>query len=413
MRPALLRRLLLIGLFNLCLVALWGMLMRYKIAFNFPALDQKHAQHAHSHFAFAGWVTHMLYTLYTYYLCKYKPDVHLKKYISLIVVNLLAAIGMLFSFTAGGYSALSIIFSTITIVVGVFGAVFFIRDSRHVEPLAQSRPWLVTGLLAHVFSAIGPFMLAYMMATHTLQEKIYLGSVYFLLHFEYNGWFFFGCMGLFLLMMQQTNLNIRREFMLLAICLVPTYFLSTLWAKLPLWLLIITAIAACVQLIAWIMLAAKLWKQRAGLGSEMKPVLKFLLFLAGACLTLKYILQAISTQPDISRLVFGFRPIVIAYLHLVLLAVISLFLLTYVFARKLIVDSKTAIAGLVFFTIAIFLNQIILAIQGIASFAYFPVPFANEGLFVVAVMLFTGALWMLMSQRPSSANYKLPDASHL
>ena len=43
------------SIFNLMLVALIGLLMRYKILFEFPLLDQKSLQHSHSHFAFAGW----------------------------------------------------------------------------------------------------------------------------------------------------------------------------------------------------------------------------------------------------------------------------------------------------------------------------------------------------------------------
>ena len=45
-----------ISLFNLMLVAFLGMILRYKILFSLPFLDQKHLLHAHSHFAFSGWV---------------------------------------------------------------------------------------------------------------------------------------------------------------------------------------------------------------------------------------------------------------------------------------------------------------------------------------------------------------------
>ena len=49
-----------ISLLNLCIVASLGVLMRYKIGFEFPYLDQKHLQHSHSHFAFSGWLSHTL-----------------------------------------------------------------------------------------------------------------------------------------------------------------------------------------------------------------------------------------------------------------------------------------------------------------------------------------------------------------
>ena len=45
------------SVFNFCIVALIGVLMRYKIAYSLPFLDQKFLQHGHSHFAFYGWIT--------------------------------------------------------------------------------------------------------------------------------------------------------------------------------------------------------------------------------------------------------------------------------------------------------------------------------------------------------------------
>ena len=59
------------SIFNLMLVALLGLLMRYKILFEFPLLDQKSLQHSHSHFAFAGWVSHTLITLLIGFLQKH------------------------------------------------------------------------------------------------------------------------------------------------------------------------------------------------------------------------------------------------------------------------------------------------------------------------------------------------------
>lgn len=46
-----------LSLINLLLVALMGILMRYKIGFEFPLFNQKNIQHAHSHFAFTGWIS--------------------------------------------------------------------------------------------------------------------------------------------------------------------------------------------------------------------------------------------------------------------------------------------------------------------------------------------------------------------
>ena len=101
-------------------------------------------------------------------------------------------------------------------------------------------------------------------------------------------------------------------------------------------------------------------------------------------------LQLGSTIPEISKLAFGFRPIVIAYLHLVLLAIISLFLLFYIYANNFIFMNKKIKVGIIIFSIGVLLNEVILAIQGIASFSYTIVPLANELLFLVAIILVSG-----------------------
>jgi hypothetical protein len=113
------------------------------------------------------------------------------------------------------------------------------------------------------------------------------------------------------------------------------------------------------------------------------------LFVAFA-LSIKLLLQLGSTVPAISQLAFGFRPIVIAYLHLVLLAIITLFLLFYIYANHLVFITKKIKYGVLIFSIGVLLNEIVLAVQGIAAFSYTIIPYANEMLFGIAIILFVG-----------------------
>jgi hypothetical protein len=100
-----------------------------------------------------------------------------------------------------------------------------------------------------------------------------------------------------------------------------------------------------------------------------------------------------STIPAISKLAFGFRPIIIAYLHLILLAIISLFLLFYIYVNNFIAVNKKTISGLILFSIGVVLNEVVLGIQGVASFSYTLIPFINEALFGIAILLFASILW--------------------
>ncbi|MFZ4799647.1 MAG: hypothetical protein ACOYMA_19295, partial [Bacteroidia bacterium] len=110
----------------------------------------------------------------------------------------------------------------------------------------------------------------------------------------------------------------------------------------------------------------------------------------------KFTLQLGSTIPFVSTLAFGFRPIVIAYLHLVLLAFISIMLLLYLFSTQLLSHSKLGIIALVCFAIGVFLNEFVLAIQGVASFSYTVIPFANTILFIIALSLLLSAFFLFI-----------------
>jgi hypothetical protein len=123
-----------------------------------------------------------------------------------------------------------------------------------------------------------------------------------------------------------------------------------------------------------------------------------LLFIAVAlCITVKLTLQLASVVPAISKLAFGFRPIVIAYLHLILLAIISLYLLCHFYADKLTTQSAGFRAGLAISAAGIFINELVLGIQGIASFSYTVIPLANELLLAAAIVIIAGIFGMLIS----------------
>ena len=119
---------------------------------------------------------------------------------------------------------------------------------------------------------------------------------------------------------------------------------------------------------------------------------KFLLLFVAFSLCLKLFLQLGSTIPAIAKFAFGFRPIVIAYLHLVLLGFTSLFLVAYVYFSGILHFGKWATRGLFFLAIGVLLNELVLAAQGILSLTYTIIPYANEMLFSIALLIFFSLL---------------------
>lgn len=385
------------GLLSLAFVALFGTLMRYKIAFDFPFFNQKFLLHAHSHFAFSGWISHFLYCGLFYMISKHIKTSRFKVYKWLINFNLVVAFGMLFSFTAQGYKAISISFSTLTILIAVLFCVQFFKDVKSSQIRHVSIPWAKAGLLLNVFSNLGPLSLAYMMMSKNINSDYYLASVYFFLHFQYSGWFFFGAMALVIYQLPENFFNFSKYFKIFLISAIPTYFLSTLWADIPLWLYIITIIASIAQWVAWGHLFYKMAPKILQIKSGIK-LSRLLFYIAAIALTIKFTLQLISVIPSLSQLVFGFRPIVIGYLHLVLLGVYSLFLIGYLIHTKSIQLKAGARFMVIGFLIGVFLNEIFLGIQGVASFTYTPIPYINEFLLFAALVLFCSATGLFVSQ---------------
>ena len=394
-----------ICLFNLLIVALLGSTMRYKIAYALPWLPQKNVLNAHSHFAFAGWLSQVLMTLMVQYLGREHAAINFRKYRWLLWANLLTAWGMLLSFPWEGYGIFSIIFSTLSIFASYAFAFVYWRDLNRLPVKHISHSWFKAALLWNVLSSIGPFALAYMMAAGIHHEHWYLGAIYFFLHFQYNGWFFFACAGLLYSANEGKGSSMRYIFWLFALSCGPAYLLSVLWAQLPPGAYGLTAIAAIMQLVGWGALLSQIQKHRIFLLANIRPTVRVLLLFAALAGSVKFLLQAGSLHPGLAKLAFGFRPIVIAYLHLALLGMLTIFIIAYLKHSGLIPTAGWRKKGIVTFVAGIVLQELLLLVQGVMAISYNSVPFINEALFVSALTMFAGIAMLNVGMR------RLPVAS--
>ncbi len=394
-----LKRFTKIALLNLLIVSFIGVILRYKIAFSLPFIDQKHLLHGHSHFAFAGWVTHALMVLLVAYLAAQKDKSIYKRYRWVIIANLIAAYGMLISFPLQGYGLFSIFFSNISIAVSYVFAVMFWKDLNTLSIKKVGHSWVKAALLFNVLSSLGAFSLAFMMVTKNLHQNWYLASVYFFLHFQYNGWFLFTCLGLATdkFFGNLSTVILKRIFWLFALACVPAYVLSALWLPIPKWAYIVVVLAAFSQMAGWIIFVQQIKKQLFEIKIVLNKTAQWLLLLSALALSIKLFLQLGSTIPSLSVLAFGFRPIVIGYLHLILLGVITMFLLGFFIAEKQIALNPLTITGTGVFAGGIIINEILLMIQGIAAMTYTPVPLINELLLLAACVLFAGIIFLNIS----------------
>ena len=148
-----------IAIVNLMIVALLGLTMRAKLMFSMPFLNFKNILHAHSHFAFGGWVTLALLALMTWQLLPAERSSRpvYKWLMGGILVN---AAGMLFSFPFQGYAFFSIFFSTLFIFVTYGYTYIFLKDLRRAS-ISRPVKLLASGAVIYMaLSSVGAFTLA-------------------------------------------------------------------------------------------------------------------------------------------------------------------------------------------------------------------------------------------------------------
>ena len=100
-------------------------------------------------------------------------------YKKIIIVNLVCSYGMLVSFIAQGYGAISIFFSTLSIVVAfVFGYHYF-KDLKKISRDYLAINWFKAAIVFNIISCLGTFYLDYMMMSRNIVQDLYLSSIYY------------------------------------------------------------------------------------------------------------------------------------------------------------------------------------------------------------------------------------------
>lgn len=78
--------------------------------------------------------------------------------------------------------------------------------------------------------------------------------------------------------------------------------------------------------------------------------------------------------------------------------------MAYTYSFQLINTTKLTMIGLTLFAIGVFLNELVLAVQGIASFSYIPIPMVNETLFFVSLLLILALTLLTLSNYKKANN---------
>lgn len=397
-----------IALINLAIVASLGLLLRSKMLFSIPFIDFKYLLHAHSHFAFGGWVTLALLSLMTYQIL---PSQYNRKsvYKWLLAGVLVNAFGMLFSFPFEGYAFFSILFSTLFIFSTYGFAFVFIKDIIQ-SPAGKSVKILsVSAMVYMAISSVGAFTLAYLLATKSNNVYLSKDAIYTYLHLQYNGFFTLAVFALMLHYIKAENKHTVRFAHLLNLSVIPSMFISYLWHY-PDIITRIVAFAGCLLLMVCVISFLIMMRASMHLFKNLKRISKQIAALAMISFALKMIFQSLTIIPFLGPLIFTNRPVIIGFLHLVLLGFISLYLLAHFIQTDLLRDTKMATCALCIFIIGIVINEVVLFAQGLGIMLMMGNSFVNWLLWSAAICLFSGASLIAFSRLKFSNSF-LPENS--
>ena len=382
-----------LSLLNLSVVALFGLVMRSKIIFSIPFIDYRSILSAHSHLAFSGWVGLALITFLIYDVLP--KELGQKKVYQFVLWGIeISSVGMALSFPFGGYYSISIFFSTLYIICTyVFGWVLF-SDLKKAG-LHTSVRWLSFGAVASLISSsVGPYTLSYIMITKSTNSLLYRDAIYSFLHLQYNGFFTLAIFALFFHSLLKKGIgqprSVKSFSIILLLSVLPSLFASLLWHNLTIFYII--AIAGCVLIVTSVILFFPIFLNFLQQKIFNHSLARLLCIGAFISFIIKMVLAVGTVYPPLSDAVYGARPIIIGFLHLVFLAFVSFFILGQLIEAGLFTrNNKLVTIPFYVFGFGVLTNEMFLMIQGLEILFKTNNAVYNWLLWTAAIVLFFGA----------------------
>lgn len=171
------------------IVVCLGIFMRSVQIADYPfVFNYRNIVHTHSHLALLGFVYVMLSAILARTFIPFNTQLN-RRYRWLFYITQFSVLGMLCSFPFQGYGAISISFSSVFIICTYFFARFFIKYA--------TSPFVKMGIFYLILSSLGIWFMPVTIVKFGKFSEMYMCSIAFFLHFQYNGWMLSSLMGLF------------------------------------------------------------------------------------------------------------------------------------------------------------------------------------------------------------------------
>lgn len=376
-----------ISLFNLCIVAFLGVALRSKILFTLPFLNYLKLLDAHWHFAFDGWLTLALLFLLVEELL---PENIISKsvYRNLFTGIVACSYGILLTVLFANNSFLPTLFSASFILVTYAFGWTFLRDLRKTGISKTVYLLAFSAVVCLMVSSFGSITLIYLHLIQSLQPFAYRDASYVYLHLQYNGFFTLTSFALlFHRLYPSISKRSQQRFhffsVLLSLSIIPSLFLSFLWQD-PNTLFRVIAMIGSISIflsVSWFIISAfSIFKVSRLAGS----VVRNTILISTTAFILKMFLQSLTIFKSIGNAVFGDRPVIIGFLHLVFLGFVSTFILAYYIQVKILnVRENLTRYSLVIFVAGVICNELALMFQGVGA------------MFLKSSHLLPGLLWIV------------------
>lgn len=353
-----------IALLNLVIAATIGCVLRSFYVVDISFVRFKALLQAHSHVAMLGWVFVALVVFLLEDLDQRKSR---RMHRILFLLVQLAVVGMLSSFPVQSYGPVSIAFTTAHLLLSYLLVALAWRGTRYWRP-AGSRRLVRIAVWMMMISTIGVWAIGPLLANGLFGTEWYYWSIQFFLHFQFNGWFWFASLALFIRWAETHGvaevidpLTIR----LWLVSAVLTFALAIAWSERHGIIIAINSVGVLLQFWAG-------WRTARSIRSTQSQLFDKAPLWAWRCVTyaligmgLKVLMQTAVAVPQVAVMSFTIRNYVIGFIHLNMLGAISMMLFAMALLRGWF-NSTAPLAriGLSLFTSGVLLSEASLFIQG-------------------------------------------------
>ena len=334
-------------------VAITGILMRL-IPWTGTIIPFENLLHAHSHTAMLGWAFLMITAGF---ISKFQlKSLLIRRNIFFI---LLSVAGMFLGFLFQSYGFISISFSTL-FVISAYVLLFtfwtkFPKNSSQNILLKRSILWFFVSTLG--IWAIGPSS-----AILGKDHWLYVNAIQFFLHFQINGWLVYATLGF---ISSHSKLSFRTN-CLLDISLMLTTFLPFYGIDhLPLFYYL-NAIGVVLQMAAIVMIVRQLY-----FSSKENGFQHFLLLIILFSFILKGLTQLTTVTPFMAESVLSNRNFILAFLHLVLIGMVSSGLIYNTLKSNSSLNNSIFRLGFYILMTGFTITELLLFVQGLQMYSAF------------------------------------------